>query len=81
VDLDVKMLKPVPAGVVLQAEARVLHCTRRLGVADALLKDEQGCVYAQGTASCLISRAPRQDETAAPGHRSRRWTPTADRIN
>lgn len=80
-DLDVKMLKPVPAGVVLQAEARVLHCTRRLGVADALLKDEQGCVYAQGTASCLISRAPRQDETAAPGHRSRRWTPTADRIN
>ena len=56
VDLNVKMLKPVPVDVVLQAEARVIHCSRRLGVADALLKDEQGCVYAHGTASCLISR-------------------------
>ena len=56
VDLNVKMLKPVPVGVVLHAEARVIHCSKRLGVADALLKDEQGCVYAHGTASCLISR-------------------------
>ena len=56
VDLNVKMLKPVPVGVILHAEARVIHCSNRLGVADALLKDEQGCVYAHGTASCLISR-------------------------
>ena len=56
VDLNIKMLKPVPVGVVLYAEARVIHCSKRLGVADALLKDEQGCVYAHGTASCLISR-------------------------
>jgi uncharacterized protein (TIGR00369 family) len=56
VDLNVKMLKPVPVGVLLQAEAHVIHCSRRLGVADALLKDDQGCVYAHGTASCLITR-------------------------
>jgi len=56
VDLNVKMLKPVPAGAVLRAEARIIHCSRRLGVADAFLKDDQGCVYAHGTASCLISR-------------------------
>ena len=56
VDLNVKLLKPVPVGVMLQAEARVIHCSKRLGVADALLKDAQGCVYAHGTASCLISR-------------------------
>jgi len=56
VDLNVKMLKPVPVGVLLQAEAHVIHCSRRLGVADALLKDDQGCIYAHGTASCLITR-------------------------
>lgn len=56
VDLNVKLLKPIPVGVAMYAEARVIHCSKRLGVSDALLKDEQGTVYAHGTATCMISR-------------------------
>jgi uncharacterized protein (TIGR00369 family) len=56
VDLNVKLLKPIPVGVAVYAEARVIHCSKRLGVSDAVLKDDQGTVYAHGTATCLISR-------------------------
>lgn len=56
VDLNVKMLKPVPVGVTLSARAKVIHCSRRLGVSEGSLKDEAGTIYAHATATCMISR-------------------------
>lgn len=56
VDLNVKLLKPVPVGKKLIATAEVVHRSRRIGVANGLLKDAQGCIYASGSATCMISR-------------------------
>lgn len=56
IDLNVKMLKPVPVGRELTAEGRVLSLSRRLGVAEASLKDDAGTIYALATATCMILR-------------------------
>jgi uncharacterized protein (TIGR00369 family) len=56
VDLNVKMLKPVPVGVALKARAKIIHCSRRLGVSEGSLKDDAGTVYAHATATCMIYR-------------------------
>src|SRR5262245_55243887 len=42
VDLNIKMLKPVPRDVELVAEGKVLHLSRSLGVSDATLKTAEG---------------------------------------
>lgn len=56
VDLNVKMLRPVPADTVLIAESKVIHCTKRLGVSEGDLKDENGNILAHATAMIIISR-------------------------
>lgn len=56
VDLNVKMLKPLPIGITLKAQANVIHCSKRLGVSEGSLKDEDGNIYAHATATCMISR-------------------------
>lgn len=56
VDLDVKMLKAVPREVVLRAEAKVMHVSKRLGVAEATLRDAEGNLYSHATATCMIFR-------------------------
>lgn len=56
VDLNVKMLRPIPPGQELVAEGRVIHLSRRLGVAEGSLKDAAGVLYAHATATCLIYR-------------------------
>ncbi|MFH1985448.1 MAG: PaaI family thioesterase [Pseudomonadota bacterium] len=56
VDLNVKLLKPVPVGKKLIATVELIHCSRTIGVSNAILKDEDGCVYASGSATCMISR-------------------------
>ncbi|MHA2250768.1 MAG: PaaI family thioesterase [Candidatus Kariarchaeaceae archaeon] len=56
IDLNVKMLKPIPMGEVLQCEGNVISITRSIGVADAMIKDETGRILAYGNVSCMIFR-------------------------
>jgi uncharacterized protein (TIGR00369 family) len=56
VDLNVKMLRPVPRGVPLIAEGKVISVSRSLGVSEGTLKDAEGRLYAHATATCMIFR-------------------------
>lgn len=58
VDLSVKMLKPIPLGVELLAEGRVIHLSKNIGVAEGTIKTLQGVLLAHATATCWIKRAP-----------------------
>ena len=55
VDLNVKMMRPVPYNTELKAEGRVLSRSKRLVVAEASLHDDEGKVYAHATATCMIT--------------------------
>ena len=56
IDLNVKMLKAIPPGIELIAEGRIISISKRLGVADGLIKDDEGTIYAHGSATCMILR-------------------------
>lgn len=56
IELNVKMLRPVPRDSRLFAEAKVINISRSLGVAEGTLKDENGKLLAHATCSCLIKR-------------------------
>jgi uncharacterized protein (TIGR00369 family) len=56
VDLNVKMLKPVPQGIELRARGKVIHLSRRLGISEATLTDNNGNIYAHATSTCMILR-------------------------
>jgi uncharacterized protein (TIGR00369 family) len=56
VDLNIKMLKPVPRDFKLIAIGKVIHISRNLGVSEGTLKDEEGNLYAHATATCMILR-------------------------
>lgn len=56
VDLNVKMLKPVPRGIELRAKGKVIHMSRRLGISEATLTDDEGKIYAHATSTCMILR-------------------------
>ena len=60
VDLNVKMLRPVPQGAEVVAEATVTHISRSLGVAEGTLRDEEGRLLASASATCFIKR-PKSD--------------------
>ena len=54
IELNVKMMRPVPVDVWLRAEGRVLNISRSLGVSEGSLTDEAGKLYAHATCTCLI---------------------------
>ncbi|MCF6299901.1 MAG: PaaI family thioesterase [Proteobacteria bacterium] len=54
VDLNVKMLKPVPRDTKLIAEGTIIKVSKSLGVSEGTLKDEAGKLYAHSTATCMI---------------------------
>ncbi|WP_323118139.1 PaaI family thioesterase [Burkholderia alba] len=56
IDLHVKMLRPVPRGVDLIAEGRVIHLSKSLGVAEGTLKTPDDKIVAHASATCLIQR-------------------------
>ena len=62
VDLSVKLVKAVPVDADLSAEARVIHSSSRLAVAEGFLRDEAGTLLAHGTATCLILRPAARSE-------------------
>lgn len=56
VDLNIKMLRPVPLEKELVAEGRVIHLSKKIGVSEGQLKDAEGNLYALATATCMIYR-------------------------
>ena len=56
IDLDIKMLKPIPEEKELVAEGRVIHLSKKIGVSEGTLKDADGNLYALATATCMIYR-------------------------
>lgn len=56
VDLNVKMLKPLPMGEELVAEGRVLHASTNIAVAEGFLRNAEGVLLAHATATCMIIR-------------------------
>ena len=56
VDLNVKMMRPVPRDVDLVAEGSVINISRSLAVSEGTLKDAEGKLYAHATATCMLMR-------------------------
>ncbi|MCB1465417.1 MAG: PaaI family thioesterase [Nitratireductor sp.] len=56
VDLNVKMMRPVPMGEALVAEAKVTHISRSLGIAEGTLRDASGTLLASASATCFIKQ-------------------------
>lgn len=56
VDLNVKMMRPVPKNTALLAEGRIINISRSLAVAEGDIKDDQGKLYAHGSAICKLLR-------------------------
>lgn len=56
VDLNVKMLRPIPRDEDLIAEAKVRHLSKTIGVADGTLVTADGKLLAYASATCVIKR-------------------------
>ena len=56
VDINIKMMRPIPLNEELQAEGRVLNISKNLGVSEGFIKDAGGKLYAHATSTCLILR-------------------------
>ena len=56
VDINIKMMRPIPLNQDLHAEGRVLHISTNVGVSEGLIKDAGGKLYAHATSTCLILR-------------------------
>jgi uncharacterized protein (TIGR00369 family) len=56
VDLNIKMLRPVPRDQEVVAESNVLHLSRTLGVSEGTLKTADGKLLAHATATCFVRR-------------------------
>ena len=57
IDLNVKMMRPVPRDIDLIAEGRVLNVSKSLAVSEGTLKDAEGKLYAHATATLMLLRA------------------------
>lgn len=55
VDLNVKMVRPIPFDVTLIAEGRVINAGKRVIIAQGDIKDAEGKLYAHGSATCLVT--------------------------
>jgi len=60
IELNVKLLKPVPRDTDLRAEGKAINVSRKLGVAEARLFDQQGNLCAHSTATFVLLR-PKAD--------------------
>jgi uncharacterized protein (TIGR00369 family) len=56
VELDVKMMRPVPVDKKLIADGKLLSLTRSIGFAEGTLRDEGGKMFAHATATCMVIR-------------------------
>ena len=56
IELNVKLLKPVPRDTDLRAEGKLINVSKRLGVSEARLFDDQNRLCAHATATFMLSR-------------------------
>lgn len=56
IDLQVKMLRPVPRDQDLIAEGRTVHVSRNLATSEGTLKSADGKLLATATATCFLKR-------------------------
>jgi uncharacterized protein (TIGR00369 family) len=56
IELNVKLLRPVPSHVELRAEGKLINVSRRIGTAEARLFDDKGKLCAHSTATFVVSR-------------------------
>jgi len=56
VDLNVKMIRPVPLDQKLTAIGNVINISNRLAVSEGSLQDGDGKILAHATATCMILR-------------------------
>ncbi len=54
IELNVKMLKPVPKDTVLKAEGSVISMSKSLGVSEGRLTDDDGKLLAYASATCML---------------------------
>lgn len=54
VDLNVKMVRPVPCDRELRARGAIIHMSGRLAVSEGTLQDGEGRILAHATATCMI---------------------------
>jgi uncharacterized protein (TIGR00369 family) len=56
IDLQIKMLRPVPLDQDLVTEARCVHISRNIATSEGTLKSAEGKLLATATATCFIKR-------------------------
>ncbi|GJL83599.1 MAG: phenylacetic acid degradation protein [marine bacterium B5-7] len=56
VSLELKMFRPPSLDEPLFAEGRLINLSRRIGVAEGLIRNGEGKLVAQGTATCMVFR-------------------------
>jgi uncharacterized protein (TIGR00369 family) len=56
IELNIKMLRPVPLHTTLLAEGKLINLSRSLGVSEGTLKDESDKLYVHATSTCMIIR-------------------------
>lgn len=56
IDLNVKMLRPIPKNTPLIAEGRILNVSKTIALSEGDIKDEEGKLYAHGSAVCKVLR-------------------------
>lgn len=56
IDLNVKMLKPIPQNTPLMVEGNLINLSKSLGIAEGSIKDKEGKLYGHATVTCMILR-------------------------
>ena len=54
IDINIKMMRPVPVNKKLIAEGTLINLSRSLGVSNGKLTDEEGKIYAYGSCTCKV---------------------------
>jgi len=54
IDLNIKMIRPVPKNKELIAEGKVINISKSLGISEGFLKTQDGKLLATATATCMI---------------------------
>lgn len=69
VDLNIKMLRPVPIDTELTATGKVINISTSIGVSEGVLEDSSGKIYAHATATCMILRAANHNDYGKESHK------------
>lgn len=56
VDLNVKMVRPIPKDTELHAKGKVLNVSKTVAISEGEIRDKAGKLYAHCTATCVITR-------------------------